>query len=255
MKVNHLKPFDDLFKLSYKSEVDGHEDWALLEPGSNGLWTINLHGHGSQADQLYRRDDIKNLWLPKFRKNGTGILCPNLRGNAWMCPKAVSDLHELIGYLRLKYKPERILLFSGSMGATGCLIYSIIHPEDIDGVVALGGASDITTYYQWCLKHKHDNPIIQEISEAIKTAYGSDTKQNPGLFQKHSALTNSHKLSMPVFLCHGESDEIIPVNQSRALAEKLSGKSNFYYREIPLGDHDSPLSQIDSFDWIISQLT
>lgn len=38
------------------------------------------------------------------------------------------------------------------------------------------------------------------------------------------------------------ADQIIPVEQARTLAKRLAGRTNFDYREIPDGDHDSPLA-------------
>ena len=48
-------------KLTYRSPVDGLEDWALLWPGTRaGAWLVFLHGHGSQGDQLFTRADIRD---------------------------------------------------------------------------------------------------------------------------------------------------------------------------------------------------
>ena len=129
------------------------------------------------------------------------------------------------------------------MGGTGNLIYSILYPEDVDAVVSLGAATDLKSYLKWCLTQ--DKPVIREIAEAITTAY----KENE--LTKHSTLLNAEKLNMPVYFIHGGADETIPVEQARMLAEKLHDKADFFYEEIPNGNHDSPLYEIKSLDKIM----
>lgn len=230
-----------LKRINYHSSVDGIRDWALLYPGSanNGTWFIVIHGHGSSGSQLYTRQDIREYWLPKYLKSGSGILTVNLRGNAWMGPAAAVDMHDLIKYLRDEYGLQKAIFSSGSMGGTSNLIYATLYPEDVSNVLARGAATDLASYYNYCLTQ--DKPILREIAEAIRRSYGGTPDEVPELYAKHSALKNAEKLTMPVQLLHGGADEIIPVAQARALAEKLKGRISFSYYEIPGGNHDSPL--------------
>ncbi|MFA7158315.1 MAG: hypothetical protein WC299_03345 [Kiritimatiellia bacterium] len=76
----------------------------------------------------------------------------------------------------------------------------------------------------------------------------------PETYRKHSAQQNPAKLSMPVYLSHGGADLIIPVEQSRGLAERMKGNRKFVYHEIPGGNHDSPLYETSSFDCLLGQL-
>ena len=55
------------------------------------------------------------------------------------------------------------------------------------------------------------------------------------------ALALANRLTMPVYLAHGEQDALMPVGQARALADRLAGRPSFRYAEIGGGDHDSPL--------------
>lgn len=89
-------------------------------------------------------------------------------------------------------------------------------------------------------------PIIHEIAEAISTSYKEDE------LEKHSTLLNAEKLTMPVYFIHGGADETIPVGQARMLAEKLRSKADFFYDEIPGGNHDSPLYENKSLAKISS---
>lgn len=235
---------DGLLKLEYQSSYDSFRDWALLLPGRNPeFWIVVLHGHGSHGDQLYVRQDVRENWLKPFRETGAGIITPNLRNNAWMNPAAAADMHDLLNYLRKEYGLKKTLFCSGSMGGTGNLIYAVLHPEDVNAVIARGAATDLKSYRQWCLKQ--EILVVREIAEAINTAYKADE------LESHSTLANAEKLTMPVYFIHGGADEIIPVEQARMLEEKLRDKNDFFYREIPGGDHDSPLCETDSLPKIM----
>ena len=238
---------DTLLKLNYRSSVDDAEDYAYILPGKNPeLWIVVLHGHGSHGDQLYIRKDVRETWLEPLQATGAGIITLNLRDNAWMNPAAAFDMHELIEYLRSEYGLKKTLFCSGSMGGTGNLIYSVLYPEDVDAVIVRGAATDLKSYRQWCLKQ--EKPIVHEIAEAISTAYKEYE------LEKHSTLLNAEKLNMPIYFIHGGADEIIPVEQARMLAERLKNKPNFFYKEIPGGNHDSPLFEVKSLNKIMSFL-
>ena len=226
-------------RIEYSSSVDGIKDWAIVCPGQTDVCIVKLHGHGSHGDQIFTRVDVREFWLGKLLETKATILSPNLRDNAWMCPAAVDDLSNLLDYMRNEYGIERFILSSGSMGATGNLIYATQHPEDVHAVVALGAATDLSSFYDWCMLQSYET-TTNELGRAIENSYGCKPKDNPSLFDKHSALKNCDKLSMPVFFAHGEADKLIPIVQARQLAKKMQGRKNFEYHEIPDGDHDSP---------------
>jgi len=240
--------------MNYRSQFDGYEDWAIFYPRrKNDTWIVCTHGHGSNGDQLYTRQDLRDNWLPEFLKTGFGILTPNLRNNAWMSPAAVVDLHDLLDFLRKEFCARRFILVSGSMGGTGNLIYTINHPEDISAVVALCPATDLSSYYSWC--RERNEGIIKEIGDAIECAYQGPPSANPALYQKHSVLTHCELLTMPTFIVHGAQDPIIPVSQSRKLVEKMGASDQFYYEELPTGHHDSPLTFVpQALDWVLKRL-
>jgi len=240
---------DTVAELRYLSVADNAEDWALVWPGIKSQWVVMLHGHGSTGDQLYTRADIR-CWIDVFREHGGGILTPNLRGNAWMSPAAVNDLEALLGVVRREFGAEKFLFASGSMGATGNLVYAIRRPQDVAGVVALGAATDLAAYWRWC-KEPGRSPVVTEIREAIEKAYGGTLEQRLVTFQKHSVCAQADRLTMPVFLAHGETDPTIPVEQARNLAARMCETAGFQYVEITNGGHDAPLTLMQqAFDHV-----
>jgi pimeloyl-ACP methyl ester carboxylesterase len=239
--------------LCYQSQVDGQADWALALPGRpDAPWVVALHGHGSTGDQLFTRPDIRDQWLAHYLHRGLGILSPNLRGNAWMCPAAAADLHALIGWLRRTHEARRLLFLSGSMGGTANLIYAVLHPEEVSAVAALCPAVDLAAYWQWC--QVHGDGVAVEIAVAIEQAYGGTPDQIPESYAAHGVLARAEVLTMPLLLAHGAADTLIPVEQSRALANRLHGRPGFVYRELEGGDHDAPLHQAGLLAWLDEQL-
>ena len=155
-----------------------------------------------------------------------------------MSPAAADDMVQIIETERQKRTWTKTIFVSGSMGGTSVLVFAALHPERVDGVVALGAATDIARYETWC--RSSDSPaatagIRSAIADAIAYAYGDADKT------VHSASGNAQKLTMPIVLFHGEKDTLIPIEEARDLASKLKQAPHFIYREISGGNHDSPL--------------
>jgi pimeloyl-ACP methyl ester carboxylesterase len=213
---------------------------------------VHLHGHGSSGDQIFTRQDIRDMWLAHYRSHGLGVLSPNLRGNAWMCPKAVEDLHLLLDWVRREYAVERFFFLSGSMGGTGNLIYAVRYPGDVAAVAALCPVTDIAAYHAWC--GVHAGGVRDEIRLAIESAYGGRPDEVPDRYSAHSAVRHAQRLTMPLFFSHATGDETIPVEQSRGLHRCLSAARNATYVEIEGGNHDTPLHKSGVLEWLDRQL-
>lgn len=106
-------------------------------------------------------------------------------------------------------------------------------------LICLGAATDLAAYLEWL--DGQSGKVLGEIAAAIRAAYGGTPAANPELYRRHSAVANARKLKMPLLFLHGGADRTIPVHQARALAAELDEQPHFTYREIPDGNHDSPL--------------
>ena len=240
-------------RLTFRSGVDGVEDWALLWPPENGGgdWCVNIHGHGSHGDQLYVRQDVRRDWLPRFRDRGMGILTPNLRDNGWMSPHAAADLRGLLDLVRREHGAKRFYFVGGSMGGSCNLIYAVLHPQDVAGVAALCPVTDLPSYYAW--SERQDTPLKKEVVAAIRTQYQCTPSEEPEVFHRHSCVQNADRLTMPVYVAHGDNDALVPVGESRALAARCKGAS-FRYHEIPGGDHEAPIAETimdEALEWLL----
>lgn len=240
-------------KVTYRSDMDGLEDWALMLKPTNGRdWVVGLHGHGSTGDQIYTRADLRALWLTKYRRLGLGVLSPNLRGNSWMCPEAVADLHALLAWVRTTGEVRNFFFLSGSMGGTGNLIYATIHPEDVALCGALCPVTDIVAFYHWC--RPRPDPLMDEVCRALESAYGGSPAQAPEKYAKHVVVKHAGRLTMPVLVAHALGDGVIPVEQPRALRRAMDGAANLKYLEIEGGNHDTPLSKGGMIPWLEEQV-
>ncbi len=230
---------DGTIRIVFESGFDGKSDWALFSPGNPLKSTIvYLHGSFSEADQIFIRRDVRNFWLKRILAGGHPLLSINMRGTSYMSPAATGDLTDLLNYCKDKLDCGKIILLGGSGGASSAMAYACIHPEKIDGIIALG-MCDIFARLDFARKSK--NEVLQMLAKVTFEAYGGSLEEKPELFQARSVLANIDKLNMPIILTIGEDDPLIPVEETRKIAAAMRKKNNFTYYEIPAGNHDSAL--------------
>lgn len=204
----------------------------VVRDGHSKRWIVTLHGHGGNEDQIFQRPDL-TLFPSLALTAGFNIISPDLGGNCWLDKRAEERLVSLLELLRPNM--DKVILWGGSMGGTGALIFSILHPELIDGTVALCPAGDLGGYLKW-LQGKQE-PILQEIRETIIDRHGTDRNH----FAQLSFIKNSHRFTKPLFISHAADDPIIPITFTEQLATKLENRNNFRYVPLMTGGHDGPL--------------
>ena len=72
-------------------------------------------------------------------------------------------------------------------------------------------------------------------------AYGGSLEEKPELYRARSVLAHAAELTMPIILTMGEKDALIPVEETRKVAQALKPNPDFRYHEVPDGNHDSAL--------------
>lgn len=234
-------------KIVYTSSVDGATDWYMLGNAGRGTrCLVYLHGHGSTGDQLFTRADIKSR-LPLIERLNLSVVSPNLRGNAWMCPAAVSDLAEILIGCRARYGFREYVFVSGSMGGTGALIFAVRHPELVAALGVMGGVTKIDRYREFLRRGRLS--IHREILDAIETHYREED------YGSHDVAAQAEKLAMPLVFYHGEADEIMPVTEMYDLRDRLKTKTDARFRAIPGGDHDAPIPEFGNMlEYLLKQL-
>lgn len=226
-------------RLEYRSGYDGETDWAIYVPGDVRQNTVvYLHGSFSHGDQIFARSDIRNFWLPRVQAGGHPLLSINMRGTSYMSPAATRDFTDLLDYCRREFRLGKVVLLGGSGGASSAMAYACVHPERVDGVIAMG-MCDIFSRLDFA--RNSPMPVLQELARVTFAAYGGTPEECPEPYRQRSVLAHTDKLTMPIVLTMGEADALIPVAETRKIVEAMRGRSNFTYCEIPNGDHDSAL--------------
>ncbi|MBQ9359233.1 MAG: alpha/beta fold hydrolase [Abditibacteriota bacterium] len=215
------------------------KDYALVrEPVEEGSgWVIVLHGHGSGADQLYTRPDITQNWLPELADK-YGIVTFDTMGNGWMNPTVCSNIHDMLEWLKAKYGIDRFTIIGGSMGGSGALAYAICYPDDINGVLALCPCTDLKSYTEFLSRTVPEDPLAG-IKKDIRDTILQRFDANEMKMRAVSPQYYSWRLPLPVFISHAAGDELIPVENSRKLAELMEGLDEFEYLEMEGGNHDT----------------
>lgn len=238
MTATNLYPLGTV-KITYRSAVDGQEDWALFTPGDLGKnAVVYLHGSFSSGDQIFTRKDIRAFWLSRILAGRHPLLSVNMRGTSYMSPSATRDFTDLLDDCRREYRLGKVVLLGGSGGASSAMAYACVHPERVDGVIAMG-MCDIVARLDFARKSKL--PVLQNLAKTVFAAYGGTPEEAPDVYRARSVLAQVSKLNMPIVLTLGEKDALIPVVETRKVAAAFKDKPLFRYCEIPGGNHDSAL--------------
>jgi pimeloyl-ACP methyl ester carboxylesterase len=153
-----------------------------------------------------------------------------------MSPAATADLTDLLNDCRKQYGSKGFILLGGSGGASSAMAYACVAPDQVTGVIAMG-MCDIFARLDFA--RKSSLPVLQKLAKTAFDAYGGTLEEVPELYRARSVLANAGKLNMPIVLTMGEKDKLIPVEETRKVAQALKDKPGFRYYEVPGGDHDS----------------
>jgi dipeptidyl aminopeptidase/acylaminoacyl peptidase len=126
------------------------------------------------------------------------------------------------------------MLFGGSAGGHLAMLAGLKtskkNPEiGIKGIINYCGIMDCEAQYEHDLKKKK--------SMCIKFL-NCTPSENRELYRTASPIMHVHKDAPPLWICHGNKDECVPVDQSRALIEKFKNESCEYeYYELEGAPH------------------
>lgn len=171
---------------------------------------IALHGHGSDRWQFIsnERGECKGA-RDAASARGMIFVSPDYRAKtSWMGPAAEADLLQIIQDLKAQYTIGRVVLCGGSMGGTSALTFTALHPELIDGVIALNGTANHLEY--------------ENFQEAIQASFGGTKQAVPEAYYKRSAEYWPLNFTMPIALTTSGQDTSVPPASVMRLAEILT---------------------------------
>jgi uncharacterized protein len=211
-------------------EIQSYDDLTLkagfLENDSNsGKVVILAHGYRGQRDQM---DDLVKFYYDQ----GFDVLMPDARGHGESEGDYVGyGWHDRLDYLKWidllirKYDATDIFLHGNSMGAGLVLMTSGEDlPEEVKGIIADSGYTSVKEELEHQLKYLYHLPAfpILAITSGI-------TKVRAGyFFGEASAIEQVKKNTKPLFIIHGDADELVPTEMAYELYEAAGGDKELW---------------------------
>lgn len=180
-------------------------------------------------------------WAEYLANKGMVIFQPNFRGSSgygWkFMMKAVKnfglamqdDLSDAADWLiKSNYAdPERLAIIGASYGGYAALMGAVKTPDLFKCAISFAGVSDLL------LLKEHSKMYANY--KAVFELLGEDKDQ----LKDTSPCRNAEKIKIPILLVHGDADRVVPVEQSRIMAEELEKNNKvFTYIELEKGNHN-----------------
>jgi dipeptidyl aminopeptidase/acylaminoacyl peptidase len=175
-----------------------------------------------------------------FVSRGYAVFQPNFRGSSGrghdfmmqaiggMGLAMQDDLEDGVKFLvdQKITDPKKICIVGASYGGYAALMGSVKTPDLFQCAISFAGISDI--------KKLRDGSRYYMNKNAMREQLGNDTDQ----LKKTSPVRAVEKIKIPILLIHGKDDAIVPVEQSRIMAEELKDQHKVYeYIELDGGSH------------------
>ncbi|MBP85959.1 MAG: alpha/beta hydrolase [Planctomycetaceae bacterium] len=189
---------------TFIAKFDGSEQKYVImtphgfAPDQSVSLLIALHGHGSDRWQFVRqpRGECRGA-RDVAADNKMLLISPDYRAKtSWMGPAAEADVLQIIQTLKQRFEVEHVILCGGSMGGTGALTFTALHPDMINAVVSLNGTANLVEY--------------ERFQDAIAKSFGGSKKQVPDEYRKRSAEFFQNRFTMPFAATTGGKDNIVP---------------------------------------------
>lgn len=234
----------------FKSNLDGTDQRYVLvlpndfDPDKSHSVLIALHGHGSDRWQFVK-DGRSECTAARSAaaKHKLIYISPDYREKtSWMGPLAESDMVQILGDLRARYRVNKVIISGASMGGTAALIFAALHPDLVDGVVSMNGTANLVEYDQF--------------QDAIAASFGGSKQEKPDEYRKRSAELHQDQFSMPIALTTGGRDRIVPPDSVLRLAQALQ-KDERTVKLIHRLDGGHATNEVDAteaFEFVIAEL-
>lgn len=165
-----------------------------------------------------------------FVNRGYAVFQPNFRGSSGrghdfmmqaiggMGLAMQDDLEDAVKYLVNEKiaDPKKICIVGGSYGGYAALMGTVKTPDLFQCAISVAGISDI--------KKLRDTSRYYMNKNAMREQLGNDSDQ----LKKTSPVRAVEKIKIPILLIHGTDDTIVPIEQSRIMAEELKDQHKVY---------------------------
>jgi dipeptidyl aminopeptidase/acylaminoacyl peptidase len=228
---------------------DGAEITAYLTAPlgeAPGPLVVLAHGGPELRDHLGYDRQVQILaaqgwWVlqPNFRgSGGYGLAFAQAGWGRWG-DRMQEDIEDSVAHAVALKKLDagRVAITGSSYGGYAALMGVVRRPDLYRAAISSAGVSDLPAIMAW-EKAEDDSPD--------KDLYGfwrrriGDPATDKARLEAASPRLRAAEIKVPVLLIHGESDEIVPVAQSRAMAKalKAAGKPHEYIEVAKAGHGD-----------------
>lgn len=167
-----------------------------------------------------------------YYDRGFDILLPDARGHGESEGDYIGygwhdrlDYVDWIDLLIDTYDAEEIILHGNSMGAAGVLMTSgEVLPEEVKGIIADSGYSTVKDELAHQLQHIYGLPAfpLLEVTSVI-------TKLRAGYtLGGASAIDQVKDNTLPLFIIHGEDDDLVPTDMAHEIYEAAGGEKELW---------------------------
>jgi predicted esterase len=230
-------------RLAWMDEIDDSPQFARAylppdyDPAQKWPMVVSLHGYNSDNPEYIRWWSVTDRHNGMTERHDVIVVEPHGRGNTMYSGIGDLDVLRAIQIAKEKFSvdEERVYLMGYSMGGGGTWHVGTRHPELF---AAIG-----PVYGGW------DYHIDMEEDELAKlTPLQRFEQEGESSFAQADALLNT-----PVFINHGDSDDLVDINQSRHAARMLQRWGyNVRYWEHPGKGHGGFECEDELISWFFT---
>ncbi|MBB6453535.1 hypothetical protein HNQ94_001984 [Salirhabdus euzebyi] len=186
---------------------------------------ILAHGYRGHKEQM-------DEYVKFYYELGFDVFIPDARGHGesegdyigygWHDRK---DYQDWIQLLIDEKGAKSIFLHGNSMGAALVLMTSGEDlPQEVKGIIADSGYTSVKEELTYQLKHLYGLPAfpLMEITSMITNFRAGYT------FEEASAIEQVKKNTRPLFIIHGDADELVPTEMGHEIFEAASGEKELW---------------------------
>jgi len=234
--------------------VDFGKERALVQlplEQSNMKLLLFFHGRGGDAFSSNFALDEFTLFRRIAAEKGYVVIVPDYGSDCWMNQQAEEITSSILSAIssEISFANDKIYIMGVSMGGAAALIFAARHPHQAMAVCDIMGITDIAKFY-------NESPAYHE---SICTAYGGSPDECPDIYYDRSAVFHADKLSsIPVFLVHGETDDLVSPSYSESMyyaLEQANGNAELLI--VPGVGHDNAIIrgiETSIIDWFEAAL-
>jgi dipeptidyl aminopeptidase/acylaminoacyl peptidase len=185
------------------------------------------HG-GPEARDLMTFD----VWVQYLASRGYAVFQPNFRGSSgygrsfaeaglrqWGAAMQ-NDLTDGVRHLADLgiVDPERVCIFGASYGGYAALAGAALSPDIYRCAISTNGVSDPRGF----MRHIRRGDLFDDDDYDYWVSQLGDLRENQDLLRAASPLEHVENIQIPILLIHAVRDALVPVEQSRDMAEALA---------------------------------